>query len=151
MSFCLCFSWLMSLSSLCCFVFVSLSLFLSTHFPVTFSLSFSRITGALVLLSPLIAGTFFGVNAVFGLLTGSLLSGVQLAISMSNTGMAGFGTVLRSTCSPLSYTLHLSIHKHLLLLSITTSHTYCHLLPPPSTSPTPSTTFYLPRRCLGQC
>jgi H+-translocating diphosphatase len=34
--------------------------------------------GALVLLSPLIAGTFFGVNAVFGLLTGSLLSGVQL-------------------------------------------------------------------------
>ena len=26
--------------------------------------------GALVLLSPLIAGTFFGVNAVFGLLTG---------------------------------------------------------------------------------
>ena len=44
--------------------------------------------GALVILSPLIAGTFFGVNAVFGLLTGSLLSGVQLAISMSNTGGA---------------------------------------------------------------
>jgi H(+)-translocating pyrophosphatase len=44
--------------------------------------------GALVILAPLIAGTFFGVNAVFGLLTGSLLSGVQLAISMSNTGGA---------------------------------------------------------------
>ena len=44
--------------------------------------------GALVMLAPLIAGTFFGVNAVFGLLTGALLSGVQLAISMSNTGGA---------------------------------------------------------------
>ncbi len=43
---------------------------------------------ALVLLAPLIAGTFFGVHAVYGLLTGSLLSSVQLAISMSNTGGA---------------------------------------------------------------
>jgi inorganic pyrophosphatase len=43
---------------------------------------------ALVLLSPLIAGTFFGVYAVYGLLTGALISGVQLAISMSNTGGA---------------------------------------------------------------
>ena len=44
--------------------------------------------GALVLLAPLITGTFFGVTAVYGLLTGSLLSSVQLAISMSNTGGA---------------------------------------------------------------
>ena len=44
--------------------------------------------GALVMLAPLIAGTFFGVYAVYGLLTGALLSGVQLAISMSNTGGA---------------------------------------------------------------
>lgn len=44
--------------------------------------------GALVLFSPLIAGIFFGVNAVYGLLTGALLSGVQLAVSMSNTGGA---------------------------------------------------------------
>lgn len=44
--------------------------------------------GALVILSPLLAGTFFGVYAVYGLLTGSLLSSVQLAISMSNTGGA---------------------------------------------------------------
>merc|ERR1711957_25572 len=36
----------------------------------------------------LIAGTFFGVQAVFGLLTGSLVSSVQLAISMSNAGGA---------------------------------------------------------------
>jgi H(+)-translocating pyrophosphatase len=44
--------------------------------------------GALVMLSPLITGTFFGVYAVYGLLTGALLSGVQLAVSMSNTGGA---------------------------------------------------------------
>jgi len=43
---------------------------------------------ALVLLAPLIAGTFFSVYAVYGLLTGALISGVQLAISMSNTGGA---------------------------------------------------------------
>merc|ERR1719160_434343 len=42
----------------------------------------------LVMLTPLIAGTFFGVQAVFGLLTGGLVSGVQIAISMSNTGGA---------------------------------------------------------------
>jgi H+-translocating diphosphatase len=44
--------------------------------------------GALVMLAPLVTGTFFGVHAVYGLLTGGLLSGVQLAISMSNTGGA---------------------------------------------------------------
>lgn len=43
---------------------------------------------ALVMFAPLLAGTFFGVYAVFGLLTGGLVSGVQLAISMSNTGGA---------------------------------------------------------------
>mmetsp|Transcript_11614 Transcript_11614/g.38182 ORF Transcript_11614/g.38182 Transcript_11614/m.38182 type:complete len:740 (+) Transcript_11614:113-2332(+) len=43
---------------------------------------------ALVMLAPLVAGTFFGVNAVFGLLTGGLVSGVQLAVSMSNSGGA---------------------------------------------------------------
>jgi len=44
--------------------------------------------GALVILAPLVTGTFFGVYAVYGLLTGALLSGVQLATSMSNTGGA---------------------------------------------------------------
>jgi len=44
--------------------------------------------GALVMLAPILTGTFFGVKAVYGLLTGSLLSAVQLAISMSNTGGA---------------------------------------------------------------
>merc|ERR1712060_603552 len=38
--------------------------------------------GALVIGSPLLAGTLFGVEAVFGLLTGSLVSSVQLAVSM---------------------------------------------------------------------
>merc|ERR1712183_959242 len=44
--------------------------------------------GALVIGSPLVAGSLFGVKAVFGLLTGSLVSSVQLAISMSNSGGA---------------------------------------------------------------
>mmetsp|Transcript_20880 Transcript_20880/g.30971 ORF Transcript_20880/g.30971 Transcript_20880/m.30971 type:complete len:736 (+) Transcript_20880:53-2260(+) len=44
--------------------------------------------GALVMLAPLITGTFFGVYAVCGLLTGGMASGVQVAISMSNTGGA---------------------------------------------------------------
>jgi len=44
--------------------------------------------GLLVILSPILCGTFFGVQAVGGLLTGSITSGVQLAISQSNTGGA---------------------------------------------------------------
>lgn len=44
--------------------------------------------GALVLLTPLFCGTLFGVHAVYGLLTGAMLSAVQLALSMSNSGGA---------------------------------------------------------------
>jgi H+-translocating diphosphatase len=44
--------------------------------------------GALVILTPLIVGTFLGTNAVCAVLAGSLLSSVLLAISMSNTGGA---------------------------------------------------------------
>merc|ERR1712187_963860 len=44
--------------------------------------------GALVILSPLIAGIFFGKNCTAGVLSGALVSGVQLAISMSNSGGA---------------------------------------------------------------
>merc|ERR1712167_166926 len=44
--------------------------------------------GALVILSPLIAGLGFGKNTCAGLLSGGLVSSVQLAISMSNTGGA---------------------------------------------------------------
>jgi Na+/H+-translocating membrane pyrophosphatase len=44
--------------------------------------------GALVLGSPLIAGFLFGPPAVAGLLAGAIVSGVQVAISASNTGGA---------------------------------------------------------------
>jgi len=44
--------------------------------------------GALVILTPIIVGLFFGPKAVAGLLPGALISGVQMAISASNTGGA---------------------------------------------------------------
>merc|ERR1712071_522260 len=44
--------------------------------------------GALVICTPLLTGIFFGVYAVSGLLVGSLVSSIQLAISMSNSGGA---------------------------------------------------------------
>ncbi|KAL2936205.1 Pyrophosphate-energized vacuolar membrane proton pump 1 [Bienertia sinuspersici] len=44
--------------------------------------------GALVMLTPLIVGTLFGVETLSGVLAGSLVSGVQVAISASNTGGA---------------------------------------------------------------
>merc|ERR1711937_884893 len=44
--------------------------------------------GALVIASPLVAGLGFGKNCCAGLLSGALVSSVQLAISMSNSGGA---------------------------------------------------------------
>merc|ERR1719498_665241 len=44
--------------------------------------------GILVLGSPLVAGFLFGPDAVAGLLAGIIVSGVQVAISASNTGGA---------------------------------------------------------------
>jgi H+-translocating diphosphatase len=44
--------------------------------------------GALVIFTPILIGLFFGPKAVAGLLPGALVSGVQLAISASNTGGA---------------------------------------------------------------
>jgi len=44
--------------------------------------------GALVLGSPLLAGFLFGPSATAGLLAGAIVSGVQVAISASNTGGA---------------------------------------------------------------
>jgi len=44
--------------------------------------------GLLVILSPIIAGVALGKNCTAGLLSGILVSGVQMAISMSNTGGA---------------------------------------------------------------
>jgi len=44
--------------------------------------------GALVILSPIVAGAALGKNCTSGLLSGIIVSGVQMAISMSNTGGA---------------------------------------------------------------
>mmetsp|Transcript_12334 Transcript_12334/g.30187 ORF Transcript_12334/g.30187 Transcript_12334/m.30187 type:complete len:768 (-) Transcript_12334:1223-3526(-) len=44
--------------------------------------------GALVMLTPVVVGSLFGTKALAGVLAGSLVSGVQLAVSMSNTGGA---------------------------------------------------------------
>eukprot|EP00798_Chlamydomonas_sp_ICE-L_P020682 gene20682-27477_t len=52
------------------------------------SLSEMRPPGALVMLTPIVVGTLFGTQALAGTLAGALVSGVQLAISMSNTGGA---------------------------------------------------------------
>ncbi|KAL1507326.1 hypothetical protein AB1Y20_008172 [Prymnesium parvum] len=44
--------------------------------------------GALVMLSPILVGVFLGTKCVTGLLAGAIASGVQMAISASNTGGA---------------------------------------------------------------
>ncbi|KAJ4768088.1 K(+)-insensitive pyrophosphate-energized proton pump [Rhynchospora pubera] len=44
--------------------------------------------GALVMVTPLITGTFFGTETLAGLLAGALVSSVQVAISASNSGGA---------------------------------------------------------------
>jgi H(+)-translocating pyrophosphatase len=44
--------------------------------------------GALVMLAPIVIGFLFGVKALSGMLAGALVSGVQIAISSSNTGGA---------------------------------------------------------------
>ncbi len=40
------------------------------------------------MLTPVIAGALFGTRTLAGVLAGSLVSGVQMAVSMSNTGGA---------------------------------------------------------------
>jgi H+-translocating diphosphatase len=44
--------------------------------------------GVLVIGSPLVVGVLFGPRGVSGLLAGAIVSGVQIAISFSNTGGA---------------------------------------------------------------
>jgi len=44
--------------------------------------------GALVMITPILTGFLFGSEALAGLLVGALISGVQMAISSSNTGGA---------------------------------------------------------------
>ena len=52
------------------------------------SLRMMMAPGALVMLTPLITGYFFGPTALAGVLAGALVSGVQMAISAANTGGA---------------------------------------------------------------
>jgi len=52
------------------------------------SLIYMIAPGALVILSPIVLGIFFGPAIVEGLLAGAIVSGVQVAISASNTGGA---------------------------------------------------------------
>ena len=44
--------------------------------------------GMLVILSPILSGFFFGPKFLAGVLAGGMVSGVQIAISSSNTGGA---------------------------------------------------------------
>ena len=44
--------------------------------------------GCLVMLTPVVVGVLFGTRTLAGLLAGALVSGVQMAVSMSNTGSA---------------------------------------------------------------
>jgi len=53
-----------------------------------FSLRSMIAPGILVIGSPLFVGYLFGPSALAGLLAGALVSGVQMAISMSNSGGA---------------------------------------------------------------
>ena len=46
------------------------------------------IPGIMVIFTPLILGAFFGKKAISGYLAGVIVSGVQMAISASNTGGA---------------------------------------------------------------
>ena len=52
------------------------------------SLSQMFLPGAIVILVPLIMGTLFGPTCVAGILMGIIISGIQLAISMANSGGA---------------------------------------------------------------
>lgn len=44
--------------------------------------------GCLVMLTPVVVGVLFGCRTLAGVLAGALVSGVQMAVSMSNTGGA---------------------------------------------------------------
>jgi len=44
--------------------------------------------GVLVLASPIVVGLLFGKDALSGLLAGTIVSGIQVAFSFSNTGGA---------------------------------------------------------------
>jgi len=56
--------------------------------PLQASLSEMIPPGCLVMLTPVVVGVLFGTRTLAGVLAGALVSGVQMAVSMSNTGGA---------------------------------------------------------------
>ncbi len=52
------------------------------------SISQMFLPGSIVIIVPLVGGVFFGPTCVAGLLIGIIISGIQLAISMANSGGA---------------------------------------------------------------
>ena len=56
--------------------------------PIQASLSEMIPPGCLVMLTPVVVGILFGTRCLAGVLAGALVSGVQMAVSMSNTGGA---------------------------------------------------------------
>jgi inorganic pyrophosphatase len=54
----------------------------------TASLNYMIAPGLLVLFTPLLTGLLFGKDCLSGLLTGIIVSGIQIAFSFSNTGGA---------------------------------------------------------------
>ena len=60
----------------------------STCCVVQASLSEMIPPGCLVMLTPVVVGVLFGTRTLAGVLAGALVSGVQMAVSMSNTGGA---------------------------------------------------------------
>jgi Na+/H+-translocating membrane pyrophosphatase len=56
--------------------------------PTQASLSEMIPPGCLVMMTPVVVGVLFGTRCLAGVLAGALVSGVQMAVSMSNTGGA---------------------------------------------------------------
>jgi H(+)-translocating pyrophosphatase len=52
------------------------------------SIKYMFLPGAIVILTPLVMGVLFGATCVAGILMGIIISGIQLAISMANSGGA---------------------------------------------------------------
>lgn len=66
--------------------------------------------GALVMLTPLFVGFLFGTGALAGVLAGSLVSGVAMAISSSNSG--GAWDNAKKVCPGLFSPINLSLLRH---------------------------------------
>ena len=59
--------------------------------------------GCLVMLTPVVVGILFGTRCLAGVLAGALVSGVQMAVSMSNTGGAWDNAKKYVEVSPLPH------------------------------------------------